>query len=77
MLNWISKLPKDKILHFLVGIIICGVLQKFIPIWWAFSITSIIGILKEVWDSKQPNHTADVVDAVVTSLGALFIVVVV
>lgn len=38
--------------------------------WTAFALAMVPGVAKEIWDSKQPNHTASFKDLAADALGA-------
>ena len=61
--NWITRIPKDKLLHYLICRIIVayagGFARLFVPKWWALAIgvliAAAIAILKELSDKKYPD----------------------
>lgn len=63
---------QDKVYHFVMG---QAIAVLFLPITWWLSIIAVVlvGVGKEVWDSKG-NGTVEVWDAIVTVLGGLFVV---
>ena len=57
----------DKVVHFLGGFFICSFLPyELIPLVAVF-----LGIGKETWDSNNPPHEVDALDAVFTIVGGL------
>jgi VanZ family protein len=64
------KIPTDKILHFIAGVIIY-LLFCFISPFIGIMIVVLVAVLKEVHDYFVPNHTPDYNDAVVTIVGGL------
>jgi hypothetical protein len=57
----------DKVLHFLVGLVIA------LAVWWAtgsagaaLAATIITGVGKEWYDSRHPGHTVELLDALAT-----------
>ena len=62
--------PLDKQAHFWTGSILGFVTYIFIGCW-ALVVVALIALLKEVYDYKHPNHTADFWDWVATVLGSI------
>jgi hypothetical protein len=63
------KVPCDKQMHFISGLIIAVVLTPFIGAY-SVIVVAIIALLKEIYDYKHPeSHTADFWDWVATVLG--------
>ncbi len=64
-------LPKDKLLHFVAGLI-CATFVYLITLNLTLAIGAsvILGIAKEVYDSRG-HGTVEVLDAVVTALGGV------
>lgn len=60
----------DHLLHFLVSAVIMAVLTYFLPAPWAFGITLLIGIGKEVYDKVSKRGTAELSDLFFDFLGA-------
>ena len=67
-----SRIPVslDKQAHFWTGSILGFVSYIFIGCW-ALVFVALIALLKEVYDYKHPNHTADFLDWVATVLGGI------
>ena len=64
-------IPKDKLLHFVAGFavsIVAYVVTSSATI--AFSLSALLGIGKEVYDSRG-HGTVEVLDAVATALGGV------
>jgi hypothetical protein len=61
----------DKANHFIAGTIICSLFMLFIPILYAFLITSCIGIIKEIFDLILGIGTFDIKDILFTIAGTL------
>jgi len=74
ILQVLSNIKKDKLLHFLVGVLVCGIIQKFINITTGFTTVVLLGIGKELYDRNYRYHTADIWDSISTIFGGLFIV---
>jgi len=65
------KVPCDKQMHFIGGLVIAAVLTPFIGAY-SIIIVAIIALLKEVYDYMHPeSHTADFWDWVATVLGGV------
>jgi hypothetical protein len=77
LFSLLSKLSSPKIpvradlqAHFWCGAILGFVFNVVIGCW-AILAVALIALLKEVYDYKHPNHTADVLDWVATVLGGV------
>lgn len=66
-----NNIPKDKLLHFIAGVVAYSVALTFVDPANAFLISVLIGLLKEIVDLFNPNSTPDVCDFTATSVGAL------
>jgi uncharacterized membrane protein YjjP (DUF1212 family) len=67
----------DKLMHLTVGMVLCGLLSLFIQPFFAFGLTFVAGISKELIDRYAvPNGIFDVYDLAVTIIGALFILII-
>lgn len=60
----------DYLLHFLVSAVIMAALSYFFSAPWAFCITLLIGIGKEVYDKVSKKGTAELADLFFDFLGA-------
>lgn len=68
------NIPEDKVLHFLAGMIIAIVAYVVTSTpWVSVAATILVGIGKEIWDSKHDGHVADPWDAVVTILPGVIV----
>ena len=67
-----SRIPvrADLQAHFWTGSILGFVSYIFIGCW-ALLVVALIALIKEVYDYKHPNHTADFWDWVATVLGGI------
>lgn len=66
-----SSFPKDKLLHYTVGTLVCSVSYLVIG-YYSMLLVVAVGIGKEVYDYKHKDkHTPDVYDALATILGGL------
>jgi Co/Zn/Cd efflux system component len=71
------KVPADKQMHFIGGLVIAAILTPFIGAY-SIVVVAIVALLKEVYDFLHPeSHTADFMDWVATALGGVvgFVVV--
>jgi len=72
LLNKMTKIDNDKLLHFLYGAIIFSI--SFILIQWlAILVVTVLAVGKEIYDSRTPNHTASLGDIFATLAGAIIV----
>ncbi len=64
--SFLSKIPKDKLLHFFYGTLIGAPLVAFTNPLVAFFGISIVAIGKELYDDLSGTGTIDVYDAIFT-----------
>ena len=65
------KVPADKQMHFIGGLVIAALLTPFIGAY-SIVVVAIVALLKEVYDyCNADKHTADLWDWVATVLGGL------
>lgn len=64
------KLPfgTDKVAHFSLSAFLCLAISRFLPIWAAIAIVVIVGVGKEIYDSKTGGKF-DWKDIVADTLG--------
>ena len=68
----LNAIPADKVMHFASGTILYAALLPFVGSSLALSVIVMIAVAKEIYDSCNPDkHTADMWDAVATTLGGL------
>lgn len=65
------NIPLDKKAHAWAGMSIMLSLSLFFPVIWAFAISIIVGIGKEMYDKWSGNGTFDMYDAYATWAGTL------
>jgi hypothetical protein len=66
-----GKVPVDKFMHFICGLVIAALLTPFIGAY-SIAVVAIVALLKEIYDARHPDkHTADIWDWVATSLGGV------
>ncbi len=71
LLNFPARLPPDKALHMLTGVMLFALLH-FVSAPLAFAGVVVAAIAKEVYDYMHADlHTCDVWDAVATVIGGL------
>ena len=64
-------IPRDKLLHFVAGFVVSFVVYVATSnATIAFSLSALLGIAKEVYDSRG-HGTSEVLDAVATALGGV------
>ena len=67
----VCKVPCDKQMHFICGVIIAAVLTPFIGAT-SILVVAVVAALKEAYDYLHPeSHTADIWDWVATTLGGV------
>lgn len=80
IINVISGVGKDKLLHFIAGLLItqivydvwCLIINKsYIGIIVGFIIAVIIGVLKEIYDKHHKGHSFEWYDMLAANIGAL------
>ena len=68
----LSKIPRDKLLHFIVGVVAYGIAAALVPSVYALIFVVLLGAAKEGYDAMHPDkHTSEFGDALATSLGGL------
>ena len=70
----IGKLPYDKALHVLAGVVVFAVAYPIVG-WYALLSVIMIAIAKELYDHSNPNHTVDWKDAMATIIGGLLVAI--
>ena len=70
----IGKLPYDKALHMLVGVVVFAVVYLIVG-WYALLGVVVVATAKEVYDYFTPNHTVDWKDAMATIIGGLLVAI--
>ena len=72
ILSKLNAIPADKVAHFASGTILYAALLPFVGSSLALSVIVMVAVAKEIYDSCNPDkHTADLWDAVATTLGGL------
>ena len=78
ILKWLSSIPKDKLLHFIVGILVGAGCMRVFSLFLSLLPTGVlsclvlglVGIGKEWYDTKH-GGTVDYVDILYTIVGGL------
>lgn len=55
--NFLCSFTSDKYVHFIVCMILVQLIALFIPFYYAMLIVFILGLSKEIFDSKQQDDT--------------------
>lgn len=72
ILSKLNAIPADKVAHFASGVVLYAGLLPFVGSSLALSVVIMAAVAKEIYDSCNPDkHTADMWDAVATTLGGL------
>lgn len=66
-----NNIPKDKLLHFIAGVVVYLIANVFTDPFNAVAISVLIGALKEIYDSFDSKRTPDVFDFIATCLGGI------
>lgn len=69
--NFLCSFTSDRYVHFIVCIILVQLISLFIPFYYAMIIVFLIGLLKEIFDSKQKDDKFDVKDLLADILGII------
>ena len=69
--NFLCSFTSDKYVHFIVCMILVQLIALFIPFYYAMLIVFILGLGKEIFDSKQKDDKFDVKDLLVDILGII------
>lgn len=69
--NFLCSFTSDKYVHFIVCMILVQLISLFIPVLYAMLIVFILGLGKEIFDSKQKDDKFDVKDLLADILGII------
>ena len=69
--NFLCSFTSDKYVHFIVCMILVQLIALLIPFYYAMLIVFLIGLLKEIFDSKQKDDKFDVKDLLADILGII------
>ena len=67
--NFLCSFTSDRYVHFIVCMILVQLIALFIPFYYAMLIVFILGLGKELFDSKQKDDKFDVKDLFADNLG--------
>ena len=67
--NFLCSFTSDRYVHFIVCMILVQLIALFIPFYYAMLIVFILGLGKEIFDSKQKDDKFDVKDLFADNLG--------
>ena len=69
--NFLCSFTSDRYVHFIVCMILVQLIALFIPFYYAMLIVFILGLCKEIFDSKQKDDKFDVKDLLANILGII------
>lgn len=69
--DFICSFSADKYVHFIVCMILVQLISLLIPIVWSMIVVFILGLSKEIYDSKQKDDKFDIKDLFADSLGII------
>lgn len=69
--NFICSFSTDKYVHFIVCMILVQLISLLIPFYYAMIVVFILGLFKEIYDSKQKDDKFDLKDLFADSLGII------
>lgn len=69
--NFLCSFTSDKYVHFIVCMILVQLIALFIPVLYAMLIVFILGLGKEIFDSKQQDDTFSFKDLFSDILGII------
>ena len=69
--NFLCSFTSDRYVHFIVCMILVQLVSLFIPFYYAMLIVFILGLSKEIYDSRQKDDKFDIKDLLADSLGII------
>ena len=69
--NFLCSFTSDRYVHFIVCIILVQLVSLLIPFYYAMLIVFILGLSKEIFDSKQQDDTFSFKDLFADILGII------
>lgn len=69
--NFLCSFTSDRYVHFIVCMILVQLIALFIPFYYAMLIVFILGLGKELFDSKQKDDKFDIKDLLADILGII------
>lgn len=71
MTNFLTDIPKDKLLHVLYASIITSILKYILPLWWLIGVACVIFAGKEIYDKLSGKGTPEWKDLLADCVGFL------
>lgn len=69
--DFICSFTSDRYVHFIVCMILVQLISLLIPFYYAMMTVFLIGLFKEIYDSKQKDDKFDIKDLLSDSLGII------
>lgn len=69
--NFLCSFTSDRYVHFIVCMILVQLISLLISFYYAMLIVFILGLSKEIYDSKQKDDKFDIKDLLADSLGII------
>ena len=69
--NFLCLFTSDKYVHFIVCMILVQLISLFILFYYAMLIVFLLGLCKEIFDSKQKDDKFDIKDLLADILGII------
>ena len=69
--NFLCSFTSDRYVHFIVCMILVQLVSLLIPFYYVMLIVFILGLSKEIYDSKQKDNKFDIKDLLADSLGII------
>ena len=69
--SFICSFTSDRYVHFIVCMILVQLISLLIPFYYSMIIVFLIGLFKEIYDSKQKDDKFDIKDLFADSLGII------
>lgn len=69
--NFLCSFDADTYMHFIVCMIAVQLISLLIPVIWSMLIVFILGLSKEIYDSKQKDDKFDIKDLLADCLGII------
>lgn len=69
--NFLCSFTSDRYVHFIVCIILVQLVSLLIPFYYAMLIVFILGLSKEIYDSRQKDDKFDIKDLLADCLGII------
>lgn len=70
-MNFLAKLPHDKALHLIGGVLLFAVGNLFLGWQLGLGLAVFVGLAKELWDWYSKKGTPDLMDFVATAAGGV------